>query len=99
PDRRTLYPVFEGPVTGDDNQTVQIREFDIKKRRFTDHVRRVRLEMPGQPVNLEALRLAGPAKERAYPDAKAPAGGGQSLPELIALGKDRFLAIERDGAF
>jgi hypothetical protein len=98
PDRRTLYPVFEGPLGEDGNQTVQIREFDIKKRHFTDQVLRVRLEMPGQPVNLTGLNLAGtPPLVRAYPDAVAPVGGGQSLPELIALGRDRFLAIERDG--
>jgi hypothetical protein len=96
PDRRTLYPVFEGPVPGDDDQTLQIREFDIRQRRFTDRIRRVRLEFPGQPVNLAALNL--PGSVRAYPDDAAPTGaGGESLPELIALGRDRFLAIERDG--
>jgi hypothetical protein len=94
PDRRTLHPVFEGPV-GDDNQVVEIREFDIEKGRFTNKVRLVRLEMPGQLVNLTGLLF--PDKERVYPSAKAPPSGGQSLPELIALGKDRFLAIERDG--
>jgi hypothetical protein len=98
PDRTTLYPLLEGP-TGDDAQVVELREFDIKKRRFSETVRLVRLEMPGQPVNLAVLNLAGtPPLVPAYPGAVAPVGaGGQSLPELIALNKDQFVAIERDG--
>ena len=35
PDGRTLYPVLEGPVTGDDGHVRRVHEFDIDARAYT----------------------------------------------------------------
>ena len=69
PDRRTLYPLLEGAVGSDHPQDVLMLTFDIRRRRFRDDVRRIRLEMPGAKVNLTVLfRTNG---ERAYPNVGA----------------------------
>ena len=52
PSRRHLYPMLEGAVGDDDPQDVRILELDLRTHRFTNNVRRVRLEMPGAKVNL-----------------------------------------------
>jgi len=35
PDRRTLYPVLEGPVSGDDPTIRRVHEFDLARRSYT----------------------------------------------------------------
>ena len=96
PDRKTLYPMFEGPLAADDPQDVRIMTFDIQSHSFTKASRKLRLEMPGAKVNLTALTLTNGAP--AYPGSVAPTGtGGESAPELTALDANRFLLLERDG--
>ncbi len=96
PDRKTLYPMFEGPLANDAPQDVRILTFDIETRRFTNQVRKLRLEMPGAKVNLTTLTLTNGSP--AYPGSVAPTGtGGESAPELTALDANRFLMLERDG--
>jgi hypothetical protein len=96
PDRTRLYAMFEGAVGDDDPQDVRIVTFDIARRKFTDEVHKIRLEMPGAKANAAALFLAD-GKTRAYPDAAAPTGtGGESVAELTALDDHRFLLLERD---
>src|SRR5262249_28612133 len=95
PDGRLLHPMFEGPVGDDDNQSVQILTYDIRKGRFTDDVTRVRLEMPGQPVNLAAITR--PDGTPVYPGTVAPAAGGQSIGDLKAVNDHQYLFLERDG--
>ena len=97
PDRTRLYPMFEGAVGDDDPQDVRILTFDIVRRQFTRDVHKIRLEMPGNKVNLAALRLADGVTP-AYPGTVAPTGtGGESVAELTALDDHRFLLLERDG--
>ena len=55
PDRKTLYPLLEGAVGSDHPQDVLMLTFDIRRRRYRDDVRRIRLEMPGAKVNLTVL--------------------------------------------
>lgn len=38
PDRKTLYPILEGPVTGDDPTTRRVYAFDIATRRYVDRL-------------------------------------------------------------
>jgi hypothetical protein len=97
PARKHLYPMLEGALADDDPQDVRIYDLDLRTHRFSDHVRRVRLEMPGAKVNLTTLTLVGGAP--AYPDTTAPTGtGGESAPELTAVNSHQFLMLERDGA-
>ena len=49
----------EGAVGQDDPQDLRIATFDIKHRKFTGEVRKLRLEMPGAKVDLSALTLSG----------------------------------------
>jgi hypothetical protein len=96
PDREHLYAMFEGAVGTDDAQDVRIVTFDIEHRRFTNEVRKVRLEMPGAKVNLTLLTRGDGSP--AYPGSIAPTGtGGESVAELTALDDHRFLLVERDG--
>jgi hypothetical protein len=96
PDRKTLYPMFEGPLANDDPQDLRILTFNIAKKSFTNQVSKLRLEMPGSKVNLTLLKLADGSP--AYPGSAAPTGvGGESAPELTALDAHRFLMLERDG--
>jgi len=89
--------MFEGAVGDDDPQDVRILTFDIVRRQFTRDVHKIRLEMPGNKVNLAALRLADGVTP-AYPGTVAPTGtGGESVAELTALDDHRFLLLERDG--
>jgi hypothetical protein len=93
PSRKHLYPMFEGPVTGDDPQDLRMLEFDLRTHRFTHQVRHVRLEMPGQAVNLFALTYVDGT--HVYPDA-APPAAGESAAELTAVNSHQFLMVERD---
>lgn len=38
PDRRTLYPILEGPVTGDDATSRRVYAFDIAARRYVERL-------------------------------------------------------------
>lgn len=97
PDRKHLYPMLEGAVGDDDPQDVRILDFDLRTQRYTGHLRRLRLEMPGAKVNLAGLRLVGGA--RAYPGTTPPTGtGNESAAELTAVNRRQFLVVERDGA-
>jgi hypothetical protein len=95
PDGRRLHPVFEGPITGDHPQDLRILTFDLREGRYSDDFTRVRLEMPGQQVNLAALLLAG-TEEPAYEGSVAPPPGRQAIGDLKAVNRDEFLFIERD---
>jgi hypothetical protein len=95
PDRQTLYAMTEGAIGSDDPQDLRIATFDIKHRKFTGEVRKLRLEMPGAKVDLSTLLLTDGS--RAYPTAVPPTGtGGESAAELTALDGHRFLVVERD---
>ncbi len=95
PDRRRLYAMTEGAVGQDDPQDLRIATFDIKARRFTGEVRKLRLEFPGAKVDLTALKLLDGTP--AYPNQVPPTGtGGESAAELTALDGHRFLLVERD---
>ena len=97
PNRRTLYPLLEGAVGGDHPQDVRMLTFDIRRRRYTGDVHRIRLEMPGAKVNLTLLRRTDGSP--AYPNATPPTGtGGQAHGELTAINNHQFLFLERDGA-
>jgi hypothetical protein len=97
PDRKTLYPMFEGAVRADDPADLRLLRFDIKKQRFTGDVLKVRLEMPGAKVNLTTLTLDDGAP--AYPGSVAPTGtGGESAAELTAVNDHQYLMVERDSA-
>jgi hypothetical protein len=95
PSRKHLYPMFEGPVSGDDPQDLRILEFDLRTHRFTHHVRHLRLEMPGQQVNLSNLFYVD-GTTRVYPDDVAPPTFGESAAELTAVNSHQFLVVERD---
>jgi hypothetical protein len=95
PSRKHLYPMFEGPVSGDDPQDLRMLEFDLATHRFTHNVRQVRLEMPGQQVNLFALTYVDGT--RVYTDVTAaPPSAGESAAELTAVNSQQFLMVERD---
>ena len=95
PARKHLYPMFEGAVGDDNPQDLRILELDLRTHRFTDHFRRLRLEMPGAKVNLSTLTLVGGAP--AYPGTTPPTGtGGESAAELTAVNSHQFLVVERD---
>jgi len=97
PDRTRLYPMPEGAVGTDNPQDLRVFQFDIRSRRFTGAVSRIRLEMPGQKVNLAPLTLTD--GKPAYPGSTAPAGvGGESAAELTTVDGHQFLLVERDGA-
>ena len=46
PDRKTLYPVLEGPVTGDDRTIRRVHEFDLATRSYTGQRWRYRVARP-----------------------------------------------------
>ena len=95
PDRQKLYAMTEGAIGSDSPQDLRIATFDIKHRRFTGEVRKLRLEFPGAKVDLTTLLLTDGT--RAYPTAVAPTGtGGESAAELTSLDDHRFLVVERD---
>ena len=50
PDRRTLYPILEGPLTGDDERTRRIYEFDVVRRQYEDMQRTYRVADAGHAV-------------------------------------------------
>jgi hypothetical protein len=50
PDGATLYPMLEGPVTGDDPQNLRVYEFDRRKGSFTDKRWTYRMGAPGLSV-------------------------------------------------
>jgi hypothetical protein len=45
-DRKTLYPVLEGPVAGDDRHVRRLYEFDLARRRYKGTVREYRVADP-----------------------------------------------------
>jgi hypothetical protein len=94
PDGGRLYALLEGAVTGDDPRDLRIYVYDVAKRAFEAGFLRVRLEMPGQMVNLAALADASGA--RVYPDATVPAPGPVSIGELKAVSDRQLLMVERD---
>ncbi|WP_369138429.1 esterase-like activity of phytase family protein [Modestobacter versicolor] len=50
PDGRTLYPMLEGAVAGDDPQTLRIYSFDTRKEEYTGIKAQFRLESPGDAI-------------------------------------------------
>ncbi len=50
-DGRTLYPILEGPVAGDDPTIRRMYEFDIGSRTYTGEVRHHRVANPGYLVS------------------------------------------------
>ncbi len=94
PDGSKLYALLEGAVAGDDPQDLRIYVFEVARRGFAAKFLRVRLEMPGQPVDLASLKdTSGTA---VYPTDVAPPPGPVSIGELKALNESQFLMIERD---
>jgi hypothetical protein len=94
-DRSRLYPLFEGPNSIDNSNTLRILEFDIRKRAYTNRVMTIALEGNGGRVNLTTLKRADGAA--AYPGAVAPSdNGGQAIGELTIINDRQALLIERD---
>ncbi|PZA20212.1 hypothetical protein DMO24_16635 [Modestobacter versicolor] len=50
PDGRTLYPMLEGAVAGDDPQTLRIYSFDTRTGKYTGLKSQFRLESPGDAI-------------------------------------------------
>ncbi|MDQ3680910.1 MAG: esterase-like activity of phytase family protein [Actinomycetota bacterium] len=50
-DGRTLYPILEGPVAGDDPTIRRMYEFDIRSRSYTGDVRQYQVADPGYLVS------------------------------------------------
>ena len=94
PDGAKLYALLEGAVAGDDPRDLRIYVFEVAKRAFTGGFLRLRLEMPGQTVDLAGLTDA--SGTRVYPDAVAPPAGPVSIGELKAVNERQLLVIERD---
>lgn len=95
PDRRTLYGLLEGAVTGDNPSDLRIYRYDLRRREFTGY-QTYRTEMPATLVNTAAItRLDGTP---AYPGDTAPTGTGPAaIGELTMLDERRAVVIERDG--
>jgi hypothetical protein len=94
PDGSTLYALLEGPLSGDDARDLRICIFDVPRRAFADAFLRLRLEMPGQQVNLADLTdLSG---AQVFPGAAAPPAGPVSIGELKAVNDRQLILIERD---
>jgi hypothetical protein len=95
PDRRTLYPLLEGAVTGDDPRDLRVYVFDIASRTFSGYDR-IRLELPSTVANTSTLRLNTGAL--AYPgDVPPPPTTGKSaIGELTAVNDHQALLLERD---
>ena len=95
PDRRTLYPLLEGAVTGDDPRDLRVYRFDIDRRAFRGYDF-YRLELPATVVNTSVLLLADGSP--AYPgDTPPPANlGKNAIGELTVLNSDEAVVIERD---
>ncbi len=95
PDRRTLYALLEGPVTGDDPSELRIYRFDVASRSLRGFDR-YRLELPGAPVNTSTLRLGN--GNLAYPGDTPPAAnlGRTAIGEFTLLNSREAVVIERD---
>jgi hypothetical protein len=95
PDRRTLYPLLEGAVTGDDPRNLRVYRFDIGLHAFRGYDF-YRLELPSTVVNTSVLRLADGSP--AYPgDTPPPADlGKNAVGELTVLNDREAVVIERD---
>ena len=50
PNGRTLYPLLEGAVTGDDPQTLRMYSFDTRRGTYTGIKTQFRLESPGDAI-------------------------------------------------
>jgi glycerophosphoryl diester phosphodiesterase len=51
PDRRTLYPILEGPVAGDDPRVRRVHEFDLETRAYTGRTWTYRVADPSYLVS------------------------------------------------
>jgi hypothetical protein len=93
-DRKILYPLLEGVVTGDSAVDLRIHTFDIDRRRFRGF-NRYRVELPAVLVNTAVLKLADGTP--AYPgDTAPPSGTGKnSIGEFTMINKRQGLIIER----
>jgi len=50
PNGKFLYPMLEGPVAGDDQQTLRINEFDLGTNRYTGRTFRYHLDVAGYSI-------------------------------------------------
>jgi hypothetical protein len=94
PGGTTLHALLEGPVVADGAQDLRIYVFDVARRSFADGFLRLRLEMPGQQVNLAGL--TDRSRATLYPGAEVPPPGPGSIGELKAVNARQLLLIERD---
>jgi hypothetical protein len=94
PDGSKLHALLEGPVVGDDPRELRIYVFEVARRAFAPEYLRVRLELPGQAVDLASL--TDTSGTPVYPGFAAPPAGPVSIGELKALDDRRLLMIERD---
>jgi hypothetical protein len=94
PDRKTLYPLLEGAVTGDSAGDLRIYSFDVDRHRFAG-LNRYRTELPAALVNTATLKLADGSL--AYPGDTAPPAttGKNSIGEFTMINKNQGLIIER----
>ena len=98
PDRRYLYPLFEGPLADDDIQTNRILEFDTKRKRFTGREMMLRLESPGGKVNLAALNIVvGGVTQPAYPGLRGTSGDRRLRPWRHDVDQRPPAAVPRAG--
>jgi hypothetical protein len=96
PARTKLYPLSEGPVTGDDQRDIRINEFDIRRSRYTGKSWKIRMELRGAFVNVSALKKfdGTPAFASSPP---APLPGINAIGELTMINNSQAILIERDG--
>jgi hypothetical protein len=95
PDRRALYGLLEGAVTGDNPSDLRIYRYDLRRGELRGY-QTYRTEMPAALVNTAALALADGTP--AYPGDVPPVGGGPAaIGEITMLDHRRAVVIERDG--
>lgn len=96
PDRRTLYPLLEGPVTGDARTDLRVYRYDIPSRSWQGYGT-YRMEMPGAAVNTSTLTRTDGGL--AYPGDAAPVAliGNNAIGELTVVNNRVAVVVERDG--
>ena len=95
PDRRSLYGLLEGAVTGDDPSDLRLYRYDLRRGELRGY-QTYRTEMPAALVNTSTIARADGTL--AYPGDAAPVGTGPAaIGEITMLDDRRAVVIERDG--
>lgn len=95
PDRRWLYGLLEGAVTGDNPSDLRIYRYDLRRGELSGF-QTYRTELPTTLVSPSTIRRADGTP--AYPGAAVPTGTGpNAIGEITLLDRSRAVVIERDG--